>query len=70
MKIGPVDIRNHGFVKRAMRGLDEAEVRAYLDLVADGLQEAILETEELRTRIDRLEREVEKYRTLEQSLRD
>src|SRR5262245_31349224 len=70
MKIGPVDIRNHSFVKRAMRGLDESEVRAYLELVADGLQEAILETEELRGRIDRLEREVEQYRKLEQSLRD
>jgi cell division initiation protein len=70
MKIGPVDIRNHAFVKRAMRGLDEAEVRAYLELVADGLQESILEAEELRAKIDRLEREVEEYRKLEQSLRD
>lgn len=70
MKIGPVDIRNHSFVKRTMRGLDEGEVRAYLELVADGLQDAILETEELRGKIDRLEREVEQYRKLEQSLRD
>jgi cell division initiation protein len=70
MKIGPVDIRNHSFVKRSMRGLDETEVRAYLELVADGLQEAILEGEELRTKIDRLAHEVEEYRRLEQSLRD
>ncbi|MFN8176755.1 MAG: DivIVA domain-containing protein [bacterium] len=70
MKIGPVDIRNHAFVKRAMRGLDEGEVRAYLDLVADGLQEAILEAEELRSRIDRLEREIVEYRGLEQSMRE
>ena len=34
MKLGPVDIRNHVFAKRGMRGLDEGEVRAYLDLVA------------------------------------
>jgi cell division initiation protein len=70
MKIGPVDIRNHAFVKRTMRGLDEGEVRAYLDLVADGLQEAILEAEELRTKIDRLEREIVEYRGLEQSMRE
>jgi cell division initiation protein len=70
MRIGPVDIRNHSFVKRAMRGLDEGEVRAYLELVADGLQEAILEAEELRANIDRLEREIENYRGLEQSMRE
>ncbi len=70
MKLGPVDVRTHGFVKRGMRGLDEAEVRAYLELVADRLEEAILEAEELRGRIDRLERQVEEYRKLEQSLRD
>jgi len=70
MKIGPVDIRTHGFAKRGMRGLDEAEVRAYLELVADRLEESVLEAEELRSRIDRLERQVEEYRQLEQSLRD
>jgi cell division initiation protein len=70
MKIGPVDIRNHSFVKRGMRGLDEAEVRAYLELVADQLQETILEAEELRTKIDQLERSVVDYRGLEQNLRD
>ena len=70
MKLGPVDVRTHNFVKRGMRGLDEAEVRAYLELAADRLEEAILEAEELRSRIDRLERQVEEYRKLEQSLRD
>ena len=70
MKIGPVDIRNHSFVKRTMRGLDEGEVRAYLELVADGLQDAILQTEELHSKIDHLSREVEGYRKIEQSLRD
>jgi cell division initiation protein len=70
MRIGPVDIRNHSFVKRAMRGFDESEVRAYLDLVADSLQESILEAEELRGRIDRLEREIANFRNLEQSMRE
>ena len=36
MKIGPVDIRNHTFPFK-MRGLDEGQVRAFLDLVADCL---------------------------------
>lgn len=69
MKIGPIDIRNHTFTKK-MRGVDEHEVHEYLDLVADRLEEAILEGEELRGRIDRLETEVRDHRALERSLRD
>jgi cell division initiation protein len=69
MKIGPVDVRNHTF-NRKMRGVDEHEVRDYLDLVADRLEEAILEAEDLRGRIDRLEAEVRDFRAVERSLRD
>ena len=58
MKIGPVDIRNHTFSRTKMRGVDEGEVRAYLDLVADRLEETVLEADDLRARIDRLEREL------------
>ena len=70
MKIGPVDIRNHMFAKRAMRGLDEGEVRAYLDLVADCLEESVLEVEDFKTRIDQLEARLADYGTLERTLRD
>jgi len=70
MKIGPVDIRNHSFSRRKMRGVDEAEVTAYLELVADRLEEAVLEAEDLRGRIDRLEKELEEYRQLDRTLRD
>ncbi|MEZ5066922.1 MAG: DivIVA domain-containing protein [bacterium] len=70
MKIGPVDIRNHSFARRAMRGLDEAEVRAYLDLVADSLQEAILENEEMKNQLDRLDARIGEYGNLERTLRD
>jgi cell division initiation protein len=70
MKIGPVDIRNHTFSRQKMRGVDEGEVRAYLDLVADRLEEAILESDDLRTRIDRIERELGEYRQMDKSLRD
>lgn len=70
MKIGPVDIRNHAFSRYKLRGLDEAEVRAYMELTADRLEESILETDDLRTRIDRVEEEVGEYRQLEKALRD
>ena len=69
MKIGPVDIRNHEFQKKG-RGVDVAEVRDYLDLVADRLEEVILEGEDLKTRISQLEGEVQEFRSLERSLRD
>ena len=69
MKIGPVDIRNHTFAKK-MRGVDDAEVRAYLDLVADRLEEEILEREDLRTQIDKMEAQLGEYRTLEKTMRD
>lgn len=68
MKIGPVDIRNHEFSKK-MRGVDDAEVRAYLDLVADRLEEVILEADALRGRLARLEAQMQEYSTLEESLR-
>lgn len=70
MKIGPVDIRNHTFAKRGMRGIEESEVSAYLDLVADRLEEEILETEELKAQIDRLEARLAEYGGLEKTLRD
>ena len=69
MNIDPVDVRNHTFQKR-MRGVDEAEVRAYLDLLADRLEGCVFENEDLRGKIDRLEREVEEFRRLEKTLRD
>jgi cell division initiation protein len=69
MKIGPVDIRTHTFTKR-MRGVDEAEVRAFLELVADRLEESILEGEDLRGRIDRLEAEIREFRSLERTMRE
>jgi cell division initiation protein len=69
MKIGPVDIRNHTFQKK-MRGIDDAEVRAYLDLVADRLEEAIQETIELREVLERSNQEIREYRAMEKALRE
>jgi len=70
MKIGPVDIRNHVFSRKKMRGFDEAEVAAFLELVADALEEAIVEQEELHAKIARLETELAEYRDLDRTLRD
>jgi cell division initiation protein len=70
MKIGPVDIRNHTFSARKMGGVDESEVRAYLDLVADRLEEVTLDTDELKGTIERLEVQLQEYSQVERALRD
>jgi hypothetical protein len=45
-----------------MRGLDEAEVREFLDLLADQVQAGDLERNEMRTENERLREEVEQLR--------
>jgi cell division initiation protein len=69
MKIGPVDIRNHTFQKK-MRGIDDVEVRAYLDLVADRLEESIQEAIQLREAAERTAQDIREYKAMEKALRD
>jgi cell division initiation protein len=69
MKIGPVDIRNHTFPVK-MRGLDEGQVRAFLDLIADRLEELLEENRNAEDSIAALRAQLEEYRGLEKSLRD
>ena len=69
MKLGPVDIRNHTFQKK-MRGIDDAEVRAYLDLVADRLEESIQEAVQLREAAERTAQDIREYRAMEKALRE
>jgi DivIVA domain-containing protein len=57
----PSTIRTEAFSHR-MRGLDEAEVREFLDLLADQVQAGDLERTEMRTENARLREEVEQLR--------
>ena len=57
----PSTIRTEAFSHR-MRGLDEAEVREFLDLLADQVQAGDLERSEMRTENERLRQEVEQLR--------
>ena len=66
MKIGPVDIRNHTFRKK-LQGVDPAEVEAYLELVADRLEESVEETHALEEKIADMQRELAEYKKQEVS---
>jgi DivIVA domain-containing protein len=57
----PSTIRTEAFSHR-MRGLDESEVREFLDLLADQVQAGDLERTEMRTENERLREEVEQLR--------
>ncbi len=57
----PSAIRNEAFTHR-MRGLDEAEVREYLDLLADQIQAGDRERAEIRAENDRLRSENQRLR--------
>lgn len=57
----PSSIRNETFPRR-MRGLDEYEVREYLDLLADQVQAADLERQEYRAENERLQGELQQSR--------
>jgi cell division initiation protein len=53
-----------------MRGIDDLEVRAYLDLVADRLEESIQEAVQLREAAERTAQDIREYRAMEKALRE
>lgn len=67
MKLSPVNIKRQEFSK-SVRGFDTREVNDFLEKVADELESAIKENETLRRTIDQLNLDVERYKTIEDSL--
>ncbi len=67
MKLSPVNIKRQEFSK-SVRGFDTREVADFLEKVAGELESAIKENETLRRTIDQLNFEVERYKTIEDSL--
>ena len=58
MRLTPLDIRNHHFSTR-LRGLDPAEVEAFVRLIAEDYEDMIRENEAFRERVQDLEIRVE-----------
>ena len=69
MRLTPLDIRNHSFSTR-VRGLDGAEVEAFVRLVAEDYEDLIRENEVLHDKVQRLEAQVEGLASNEKLLQD
>jgi cell division initiation protein len=68
-KVTPLEIHNHSFARK-WRGLDPAEVEAFLALVAEELEDSTRARSELESRLRSLEAENVDHRQREQMLRD
>lgn len=67
MTLTPLDIHNKEF-NRAFRGYAEAEVDEFLDQVVKEFESLIRENAELKDRLDEVERQLERYRSIEDTL--
>jgi cell division initiation protein len=69
MNVVPMDIKRQTF-KRIFKGYDPEEVQTFLDMVSDQFDRVLKEKNELSVKLDKMQLEVEKYRTLEKSIQD
>jgi len=69
VRLTPLDIRNHRYSTR-LRGLDGAEVEAFVRLIAEDYEDMIRENEVLHDKVQRLEAQVEGLSSNEKLLQD
>lgn len=69
MKLTPLDIRQKQF-KSALRGLDNKDVEAFLDLVASEFEELVKENQSLKDEIARRGQKIDEYRDREKTLQE
>lgn len=69
MKITPLDIQQQEF-RRTFLGLDQREVRNFLELCRDTVEELVRENASLRTEMDKQVGELGRYRERERVLQD
>jgi cell division initiation protein len=67
MRLTPVEIRQHRFNSR-LRGFDRSEVEAFLEAVVSDFEEVVRENAQLRREAERLGRELDAYRSREQTI--
>jgi cell division initiation protein len=69
VKISPLDIRKQMF-RKGLRGYDEHEVNAFLERVANEVEDLLQESRGLRDQVGSLETQVANYRKIEEALRN
>ncbi len=69
MRISPLDVRSQEF-KKTLRGYDPEEVKAFLDAVADTMEDLLKEKEKAAGELAGLRKKVETFTEMELSLRD
>ena len=66
--ITPLDIENKRFAKQMVNGYSVEEVDDFLDELTVDYTKNYKELNELRNRVDELDKDLEKYRTIESTL--
>lgn len=69
MKLSPITIKRQEFAKK-LRGFDEDEVRAYLEKIADDIDDLQKENESLNNDLSSLKEKIEEYKKIEKNLQD
>jgi len=69
MKITPLDIRKQEF-RKSVRGFDAHEVQAFLEMVANEMEELVRENTASSEKLKELDQKVEDYRRMEKTLQD
>ena len=69
MRITPLDIRKQDF-RKAVRGFDCDEVRAFLSTLADEYETVLVDNKQIRELIMEQEDKIEEYQGMERNLRD
>ncbi len=68
MKLTPIDIKKQEF-KKALRGLDPVEVKAYLDFVADEYEQLLQHNQQLEKQLASYQTELRHYKDVEKTLK-
>ncbi len=69
MSISPLDVRNQTF-RKSFRGYDADEVRAFLEEVADSMEEILKRKAEVENELNELRKRVADYAQIETSLKE
>lgn len=69
MRITPLDVRKQEF-RKAVRGFDCDEVRAFLTTLADEYETVLVDNKQIRERIMEQDDKISEYKTMERTLRD